>query len=163
MRHMNRSRSTPDPRRGDRPPVRGEQGTALLEFALLVPVLLMLVFGVIQYGLYFWAMQGGSDIARDAVRLSAVGVPGDCVGLRDEVQRQVEALNGFGESVSVTRTYLDTAPAGINVGDIVEVTVEFRSVDLNLPFVPFVDDGVIESTVQARVEFVPTSPESCPA
>lgn len=140
----------------------GEQrGAAAVEFALLVPLLLLVAFGSIQYGLYFWAMQGGSDITRDAARLSAVGAAADCASFSRSVTDQVESFNGHGESVSVRRTYIDAPPSGINVGDTVEVEVVFRSVDLGLPFLPFVEDGTVRSHVTARVEHVPAPPETC--
>lgn len=138
-----------------------QRGAAAVEFALLVPLLLLVVFGTIQYGLYFWAMQGGSDIARDAARLSAVGAEADCASFSQSVTDQVESLNGHGESVSVRRTYIDAPPTGINVGDTVEVEVVFRSVDLGLPLLPFVEHGTVRSHVAARVEHVPAPPETC--
>lgn len=138
-----------------------ERGAAALEFALVVPVLLLLVFATIQYGLYFWALQGGSDIARDAARRSAVGTSPTCSDFEGGVAQAVESLNGFGESVTVRRTYLDQAPLGVNVGDTVEVEISFRSVDLHLPFVPFIDEGAVRTHVTARVEHVPSAPEEC--
>ena len=50
-----------------------------------------------------------------------------------------------------------------HVGDTVVVTVEFRSYDLNLPFVPFIGDGVVKSSATSRVDYAPAAsyPE-CP-
>lgn len=138
-----------------------EGGAAAVEFALVLPLLLLLVFGIVQYGLYFWTLQGGSDIARDAARQSAVGTPARCVDFRTSVRSQVETLNGAGEAASITRTYVDSMPAGINVGDTVKVRVEFPAVDLQLPFLPFLDGGLVSTTAEARVEFVPSAPEAC--
>ncbi|NHC22711.1 hypothetical protein G6553_05915 [Nocardioides sp. IC4_145] len=141
---------------------RGEgRGAAAVEFALLLPLLLLLVFGIIQYGLYFWTMQGGSDIARDAARLSAVGMPDKCADFQSRVRAEVDALNGAGEAATITRTYDDALPNGINVGDTVEVRVEFPAADLKLPFLPFVNGGLVSTTAQARVEYVPVAPEAC--
>src|SRR6476660_9197982 len=52
---------------------RGEGGAAAVEFALVMPLLLVLVFGIIQYGWYFYAMQAGSSAVGDAARRVAVG------------------------------------------------------------------------------------------
>ena len=41
----------------------------------VVPILLLLVFGIIQYGLYFWSMQAGTSAVGEAVRRMTVG---DC-------------------------------------------------------------------------------------
>ncbi|MDN4160620.1 TadE/TadG family type IV pilus assembly protein [Nocardioides abyssi] len=138
-----------------------EGGAAAVEFALLLPLLLLLVFGIVQYGLYFWTLQGGSDIARDAARLSAVGTPDKCLTFRSAVRAQVESLNGAGEVATITRTYVDASPNGINVGDTVRVRVEFPAADLQLPFLPFVNGGLVATTAEARVEYVPVAPEPC--
>jgi Flp pilus assembly protein TadG len=131
---------------------RGEGGAAAVEFALLAPIVLLLVFGIIQYGLYFWADQGGSDAARDAARLAAVGKPIDCSDFQDDVQSSIDKM---GNNFDITRTYNDTdGIAGITVGDTVTVTVEFDSIDLHIPFLPFIQDGRVSSTAKARVEFI---------
>ncbi|WP_435744661.1 TadE/TadG family type IV pilus assembly protein [Nocardioides sp. SYSU DS0663] len=143
-------------RRGD------EGGAAALEFALVLPFLLLLVFGTIQYGLYFWTMQGGSDIARDAARMSAVGTPATCAEFDSRVRAAVQSLNGAGGAALITRSYVDAAPLGtINVGDTVQVRVEFPAADLQLPFLPFVDGGLVSTSAEARVEFVPVIPQAC--
>ena len=69
-----------------RPRRRTENGAAALEFALVMPLLLLLVFALIQYGVYFWAYQGGSDAARMAARSAAVGAyPKSCDDFRKQV------------------------------------------------------------------------------
>jgi Flp pilus assembly protein TadG len=141
---------------------RDERGASAVEFALVMPFLLVLVFGLIQYGLYFWAMQGGADAARHGARISAVGNPAACADFTTEVADQVTS---FSEGTpTITRTYSNaegnTATA-VEVGDRVEVTLTFNSIDLNFPFVPFIDDGQVSETVEARVDYVPSQPEAC--
>lgn len=133
----------------------------MVEFALLVPVLLLLVFGIIQYGFYFWAMQGGSDIARSAARSAAVGNPPTCSAFTSGVRQQINDLTGTGTGAVVTRSY-STAPPAVKVGDTVTVRVEFTSFDLHLPFLPFVHDGRVTQTAKARVDYVPSQPQACP-
>ncbi|MBO9520184.1 MAG: pilus assembly protein [Nocardioidaceae bacterium] len=126
----------------------------------MLPVL-MLVFGLIQYGLYFWAMQGGSDIARSAARLAAVGKPADCAAFRADIRSQVNDLTGSGSTATVTRSYVRTKPPAVSIGDTVTVQVSFKSVDLHFPFVPFIKDGTVTAKAKARVDFVPAPPETC--
>src|SRR6185312_14558172 len=57
-------------RRRDR---REQGGAAAVEFALILIPMLYLVFGLIQYGWYFYAMQSGSSAVGDAARRVAVG------------------------------------------------------------------------------------------
>lgn len=142
-----------------------EGGAAAVEFALLLPLLLLLVFGIIQYGLYFWAMQGGSDIARDAARRSAVGAPADCNQLRADVVAAVDGLTGTGSTVEFDRSYrrgvAEVDEADVRIGDTVAVDVRFQSFDLNLPFLPFIDDGLVVSTAEARVDYLPSTVVGC--
>ena len=48
---------------------RGSRGAAAVEFALVVPILFLLVFGIIDYGLYF----SNSLATRQATRDSEIG------------------------------------------------------------------------------------------
>lgn len=146
---------------------RGNVGAAALEFAMLVPILLLVVFGLIQYGFYFWAYQGGSDVARSATRLAAVGEPAACSDFRTKVRDEISALAGSGATATITRKYFSPANvqrasgAEVQVGDTVTVMVSFTSTDLDIPLVPFVEDGRVESTTSARVEYLPAQPEVC--
>lgn len=127
--------------------------------------LIVLLFGLIQYGLYFWAMQGGADVARSAARLSAVSDEDTrtCSAFRAEIQSQVDDLAAVGEAATILRSYDQQDPTEIKVGDTVKVEVRFKSVDLHFPFVPFIDDGLVTSTAEARVDFVDSDdqPEPC--
>lgn len=155
---------------------RDEQGAAALEFGLIMPILLLLVFGIIQYGLYFWAMQGGSDIARDFARRVAVSESdvNECSAFKSVVHDAIDDFAGAEGVRLIRRTYIQdttltrTASSPVVVGDRVEVEVQFTSHDLNLPFIPFINDGLVTSTVEARVENVdtaspPVSPAAMPA
>src|SRR4051812_23807509 len=136
---------------------RTERGAAAVEFALVMLPLVALLFGAIQYGLYFWAMQGGSDIARTAARSSAVGDPatGTCDELRAAGREQISGLTGSAASATIPRHFVDAqSPAdGLTVGDKVEIQVSFKSADMHFPLVPFVHDGLVSSTADSRVDF----------
>ncbi len=47
------------------------RGQALVEFAIVFPVLFLLVAGIIQFGLIFWAQNTLTQIARDTGRWAA--------------------------------------------------------------------------------------------
>ena len=83
---------------------RGERGAAAVEFALIVPILLLLVLGMIQYGLYFWSAQGGSSAAREAARRAAVGDYTACTAFHDDVRGRIDSL-GDAANATITRTY----------------------------------------------------------
>lgn len=135
---------------------RGEHGAAAVEFALVMVPLLALVFGIMQYGLYFWSMQGGADTARYAARLASVGTPASCGDFRTKAASALGPVSAVDSAVKVGRSY-PGAGTVVDVGDTVVVTVEFRSYDLNLPFVPFINDGVVKSEATARVDYTPAA------
>lgn len=140
---------------------RNERGATAVEFALVMIPLVALLFGLIQYGLYFWAYQGGSDIARSAARLSAVGDPATCAAFKSEIRSQIGGLASDASTAVVKRTYAKTDPTQVSIGDKVTVTVQFKSLDLHFPFVPFINDGLVTAQADARVDYVPTQPEGC--
>jgi Flp pilus assembly protein TadG len=123
--------------------------------------LVILIFGLVQYALYFWAMQGGSDVARSAARTASVGNPADCATFRAGIVSQIDKLSGSGATATVTRSYAQGTPGEVRVGDTVTVSVAFKSVDLHFPFIPFIHDGMVTSSAESRVDFVPSQPETC--
>ena len=126
---------------------RREGGAVAVEFALVFPFLVLIVFAIIQYGFYFWAMQGGASAAREAARKAAVGIPTSCTDFSDQVKENVDAMESG--NFKVTRTFA-SSPA--KVGDDVDVTVTFHSIDMGFPFVPFISNGYVEERATARVE-----------
>jgi Flp pilus assembly protein TadG len=143
---------------------RKDRGSVAVEFALVLPILLLLVLGIVQYGLYFYARQGGSDIARDGARRAAVGDPPTCSAFQAGLRTSISNLAGAASSGAavISRTYVRQDPTLVQVGDTVTVTVQFPSYDLHIPLVPFARNGIVSTTVSARVENVPTQPETCP-
>lgn len=133
---------------------RHETGAAAVEFALVLVLFLTLLFGMIQYSLYFLSTQSSAAAAREGARRSAVGNQ-SCSALRAAAASNVRLADS---AVTAQRTYYDasdstfTTPVPAAVDRNVKVTIRYNSVDLNLPFVPFIDDGKVVSTAYARVE-----------
>jgi len=128
----------------------GERGSTVVEFALIVVLFLTLIFGMIQYSLYFWSTQAAANAAREGARRGAVGQT--CAQLQTATQNQVKLHD---TTPVASRVYQDastgattTAATGVNV----KVTVTYHSIDLHFPFVPFIDDGAVSESAIARVE-----------
>jgi hypothetical protein len=51
---------------------RGDEGASAVEFALVLPLLVMLAFGIISFGLYFAGLLGLSNATREAARYGVV-------------------------------------------------------------------------------------------
>lgn len=56
---------------------RGERGQALAEFALLVPIFLILLFAIVDFGMGFYSWITVTNSAREGARLGAVHPPLD--------------------------------------------------------------------------------------
>jgi Flp pilus assembly protein TadG len=63
---------------------RGEEGAAAVEFALIVGVLSLLIFGMLQFGLAFFQLQNLRAATREGARVGAVS--GTAQDIRDRVQ-----------------------------------------------------------------------------
>ena len=105
-------------RRGD-----GDRGAGVVEFALVLPLLMMLVFGVVQFGLLYNRQQALHASAREGARLAAL----PSATSAEITQRALDALDGIPMSgtPTVTITPAVTQPCVGRLGDtvIVEVTV----------------------------------------
>jgi Flp pilus assembly protein TadG len=81
----------------------GDRGATAVEFALLLPLLLLMVFGLIDFGRALNAQLTLTQAAREGARLAALGAPPPAVTARTQT-----AAAGLGGSVTVTVT---TCPA----------------------------------------------------
>lgn len=53
--------------------VKSDRGASALEFALVIPVLLLLLFGIIEFGVIFQNQLALTHAAREGARMAAVG------------------------------------------------------------------------------------------
>lgn len=124
-----------------------------MEFALLSVVFLTLLFGMIQYSLYFWSTQSAANAARDGARRAAVGQ--SCAELVGQTRATTKLV---ASSFKVTRRYYrpeDTTfstPVAPYSGANARIVITYQSVDLHFPFVPLVGDAKVREVAVARVE-----------
>jgi len=108
----------------------GENGAAAVEFALLLPLLVLLLFGFIQFGTAFNARIQATNAAREAARLAVVGIDdfGDLGGGDSfwEVVRDRAGVGSISDCTFVTENV---------VGGQLTVTFDFP-IDLVIPFLP---------------------------
>jgi len=92
-----------------------ESGAAAVEFALVVPILLVIVFGVITFGMVFASQLSMNSAARDAARagvvqnLNAAGLT--CSQIAAQARAQVDPLGGKSTDVAITVTGPDGSTA----------------------------------------------------
>ncbi len=144
-----------------------DDGAAAVEFALVLIPLLVVIFGLIQYGLYFYSAQGGSNTANAAVRQLSVGNCQDSTAFGNYLDDQLgaastDAHTTFNEEWTKADGTAASGAADDGVlGGTVKLTISFHSINMHFPLVPFLSDSVIERTVEARVE--DTTDQGCPA
>lgn len=134
-----------------------EQGAAAVEFALVALPLFLVLFGIIQYGLLFYQVQGAASAAKDAARWAAAGIL-DCTRWESRTLERA-ATNGVGAGLDPVVTAGFDTP---QVGDpTVRVTLTFTPRRL-VPLVPVPD--VVARTATADVENLPAGGVStgCP-
>lgn len=86
--------------------LRQEQGQTMVEFALVMPVLLLVIFGIIQFGVLYNDYISLTDATRVGARKAAVSrQTADPVGLaKTAVRNAAGDLDGSKLTVSVTAT-----------------------------------------------------------
>ena len=123
---------------------RGEQGQTVTEFALVLPLLALLLFGVIQFGIIFHQYVTLTDAVRAGGRQGAVSrdLPNPDAVVEDRVRDSSVNLDQSKLSVSVDSTYLR--------GDDVTVTATYPY-SINLLGI-IVKSGNFSATTTERVE-----------
>lgn len=137
---------------------RGERvhGQALVEFAVVVPVFMLILGGVIQFGVLFWDQNTLNQIVRDAGRYAATVADCTSASNSDIVTRTqaLEAQTPFSGTYGPITVVLPAAgstgscPPGSNA-DVVWVSLTAQA---TVPvFFPLVN-GAISSTATYRME-----------
>ena len=125
--------------------IRNEQGQAMTEFALVLPVLALLLFAVIQFGIVFNNYVTLTDATRAGARKAAVS--------RDDPNRDADVMAAVQNSASdLDGSKLSVSPPSStwNSGDDVTVTASYPYSISLLGLV--VKSGRLSSTTTERVE-----------
>ncbi len=120
-----------------------DKGASLVEFALIAPLLVMLLFGMVEFG---WGMAQQVDVrhkAREALRIAIVDGP------------ETDVVNRIcgGDLIAADDITSILRSGGTDVGDAVTVTVEANFAQLTGMFNwVWGSNPTIASTVEGRVE-----------
>ncbi len=123
---------------------RSNRGSAVVEFALVLPLLMVVALALVQVGLVVRDRLLVEDAARAAGRAAAIGP--DPAAIAGAAQRAAPALDPRSLKVAVRR--------GAGRGDPVTVTVSYTD-RLGVPFVSWLFDRsvVMLTTTTDRQEF----------
>jgi Flp pilus assembly protein TadG len=132
---------------------KGEGGQSLVEFTLVLPIFLLVLFAIIDFGMAFNAWITVTNSAREGARAGIVGKPASDIEARvretasalDQDELLVTITNAEGASgesvvVNVSYTYTLITPVANILGIVSEGTVD-------------IDDGfTLSSTADMRLE-----------
>jgi Flp pilus assembly protein TadG len=110
---------------------RSERGQTAVEFALVIPVMLLFVLGIFQVGVTYFNQEALATSARDGARAGAIhtgSTPAVIIqDAKDAITSNASGLNTSSMSITVTGVDNPQAPNGTlwEQGDIIDVTVTY--------------------------------------
>lgn len=129
---------------------REDKAAAMVEFAIVVPILLLLAFGIIDYGRFFFTYNNLTNAAREGARFLAVqGTPGSANAITACQTRVTDLVVNLAGTVTGTVTC-------VAVGASPTATVEARIAgQVFTPIIPLVPVPATFPVVRAvfRQEF----------
>lgn len=123
-----------------------ERGQALVEFTLIVPIFLLLVFAIVDFGMGFHAWISVTNAAREGARIGSVGA--DAATIEARVRDTAGALDDTNLTVVVTNAQGDP---GESVG--VEAEYEYQLITPLSGIMGFVSGG----SLGPNIDFSATS------
>jgi Flp pilus assembly protein TadG len=116
---------------------KNQNGAAAVEFALLLPLLVAIIFGISQFGIAFNNWIVVNNAAREGARLASVGL---------FTEDKVKAYAPTGFIISATKS------PGTGKGNPVTVEVVGKAINLNIPFVHNWGSISLKGTATMRLE-----------
>lgn len=145
---------------------REPQGQALVEFAIVLPLLVLILLGVMQFGLLFWGQITLTQVARDTGRWAATQQECDTADNRVALDTQARAIalesqlfgydGGADPNLTITPSWApnaDPCPPVDNTGiEWVTILMTYR-VDVFLPLAADTCTPVCQRTLTTEVQF----------
>lgn len=142
------------------------RGQSLAEFALVFPILMLIIGGIIQFGLIFWGQNTLTQVARDTGRWAATQIdctaPGPVIATANAIAAQSSLIGytpGEFNATNTTVTWRSEPPSPFvcpptdNQDEAwVRITIN-HAVPIFFPFVP--GNGQLASTTEFRMEPAP--------
>jgi Flp pilus assembly protein TadG len=116
--------------------LRREEGAAAVEFALIVGLLAILVFGLLEYGLAFWQVQNLRAAAREGAREAAVG----------------------GDSTEIEQAMIDSSAGSLTGGETISISDVCDEDALGEPITVAITgnlSGAVQESFQVSIPFLP--------
>jgi Flp pilus assembly protein TadG len=122
-----------------------QEGVAAVEFAIILPVLALILFGVLEFGRVWSQYQVFQGAAREGARCAAVASTSEC-DIEDEIEAAAQPYSPDGNySITVNGTSSVDGCGPQDAGK--DVAVSWRQ-ELNVN-IPFWDDVTMTPTIKA--------------
>ncbi len=131
---------------------RGEKGANLVEFAILAPFLILLLFGIIEFA---WVFATNLDVkhgAREGARITAVNTPD--TGNVDLAAEICSRMSMVGSDTATTITWASDGTPAVGEGVIVTVSTPLATLTGIMDWA-FGSVPTLDSTVEMRIEQPP--------
>lgn len=125
---------------------RGEEGQALVEFALLAPILLLILFGIVQFGIAFRDSIALTDAVRAGARQATVSR-----NAPDPVSSTRSAVLAAASDLDAAKVIVTASPLPWTEGAKVTVSATYPY-DINILGI-VVASGYLHSATSERVEY----------
>ncbi len=126
---------------------REERGASLVEFALILPLLMLFVFGIIEFGGTYNNFVSLRNGVREGARLAVVNDQSNGDILTETKQRI---------ALDASQTKVRVVLNGTHVGDTVTVCASYPAYNITGVMRPFLGNRVVTSSVTMRLEQVPS-------
>jgi Flp pilus assembly protein TadG len=136
-----------------------ESGVALVEFALIVPLLILILFAILDFGRAFNYWNDETHLANEGARFAAVNKSFGTQSLQDHIAAQAdssELKNGSSSITTPLQVCVSFPDTTSKVGDPVQVKVTATYHFLGALHLP-TPSKTISATSTMRLEQVPTS------
>ena len=125
--------------------LNGSEGQALIEFALILPLFLLLLFGMIDFGRAYSASVTLTNAAREGARFGVIS-PNNFTGITNRVQTTAGPYND--SNLTVTPSCSPSCSSGNDV--IVQTTYQFSFITPLAAIANFVSGGALPSTLTLK-------------
>ncbi len=142
------------------------RGAALVEFAIIAPMLFMLLFGIIDFGLMFGQKLDVVQGSREGARLASVNYQATPESSGSTQTSEIVAETCSRMALASDSTVTITFANGTDVGDTVSFEVRKPAQAVTGMFDQILDGVVLSSNVTIRLEqdasFTPVTGQNCP-
>ncbi|MCG7344135.1 pilus assembly protein [Sporosarcina sp. ACRSL] len=126
--------------------MKSQRGQALVEAAFIIPILLILLFGITDFGRVFHAYLTLDHAGREAARVATVGAEDTEIAAR--IEQATSSLN----KDKVTHTISPSGKSNRPSGSEVTITLKY-SIDLLMPLISHLSGPIeLENKTVMRVE-----------